>query len=130
MPRRKLLTQADARAMALALPEAHESSHMGTPDFRVRNRIFATVPPTPPGRVVLKMAPANLDALVQRDSATFHDVWGGRWVGVELARITREELKEFMADAWQLAAPKSLVKAQAVRSPSRLRTRGRSRLLQ
>jgi hypothetical protein len=120
MPRRKLVTQADARAMALALPEAHESSHMGTPDFRVRNKIFATVPPATPGRVVLKMTPANLDALVRRDPATFQDVWGGRWVGVELARMTREELQELMADAWQLAAPKSLVKAKArARAPSR-----------
>jgi len=115
MPRPKALTQGEMRVMALALPEAHESSHMGTPDFRVRNKIFATIPPTSPGRVVLKMTPANVDALVRRDPATFVDVWRGRWIGIELARLTREEIRELMADAWQVAAPKSVVKAHAKR---------------
>lgn len=50
MPRQKPLTQADARALALALPETHEASHMGTPDLRVRDKIFATLPPA--GRTV------------------------------------------------------------------------------
>ena len=110
MPRRKPLTQADARALALALPEAHEASHMGTPDLRVRGKIFATLPP--PGHTVnLKIMPINLDALVQADSSTYRDVWGGRWLGVDLARITRTQLRDLLLDAWTLAAPKSLVRA-------------------
>ena len=32
------------RAIALAQPEAIESSHMNHPDFRVRKKIFATIP--------------------------------------------------------------------------------------
>jgi hypothetical protein len=31
------------RRLALALPEASESSHMGNPDFRLNDRIFATL---------------------------------------------------------------------------------------
>jgi hypothetical protein len=31
------------RALALALPEAIEASHMGHPDFRIHGRIFATL---------------------------------------------------------------------------------------
>jgi hypothetical protein len=31
------------RTLALALPDASESSHMGNPDFRLNDRIFATL---------------------------------------------------------------------------------------
>ena len=33
----------DFRRIALSLPGAEESSHMGSPDFRVGGRIFATL---------------------------------------------------------------------------------------
>jgi hypothetical protein len=33
----------DFRRLALSLPGAEQSSHMGSPDFRVGNRIFATL---------------------------------------------------------------------------------------
>ena len=36
-------TAADFRRIALSLPGAEESSHMGSPDFRVGGRIFATL---------------------------------------------------------------------------------------
>jgi hypothetical protein len=41
----------DARRLALAMPEATENSHFHKPDFRVRNRIFMTLPMA--GRAVL-----------------------------------------------------------------------------
>ena len=34
---------ADFRRTALRLPEATEGAHMGHPDFRVRNKIFASL---------------------------------------------------------------------------------------
>jgi hypothetical protein len=34
----------DVRALALSLPEACEQDHHGIPSFRVRGKIFATVP--------------------------------------------------------------------------------------
>ena len=37
------MTANDFRRMALAMEGAIESSHMGHPDFRVNNRIFATL---------------------------------------------------------------------------------------
>jgi hypothetical protein len=39
-----VLTLDLARALALALPEATEQEHHEMPSFRVRGRIFATVP--------------------------------------------------------------------------------------
>src|SRR5690606_38558888 len=100
-------TQAEVRAFALSLPEAHESSHMGRPDLRVRKRIFATLPEGG-ATVNLKTTPIALDMLLRSDPETFRDVWGGRWVGVELTRIDIEELRELLLDAYCLAAPKKL----------------------
>ena len=39
------MTVDDFRKLALDLPEAIESAHMNHPDFRVRNKIFATIWP-------------------------------------------------------------------------------------
>jgi hypothetical protein len=38
------VTPDEARHLALALPEAVEQDHHGFPSFRVRGRIFATLP--------------------------------------------------------------------------------------
>jgi hypothetical protein len=104
------MTQAEVRALALSLPETSESSHHGTPDVRVRNRIFATFPPS--AEVVnLKSAPQNLELLVRRDPATFSDAWGGRWLGVRLDRVPDEAARELVRDAWTLAAPRSLFRS-------------------
>ncbi len=40
-----MVTDAAFRKLALSLPEAVEKGHMGHPDFRVRNKIFATLQP-------------------------------------------------------------------------------------
>ena len=81
---------------------------MATPDFRVRNRIFATVPPKAPGTVNVKMDPVSVAALTRSHPDTYRDVWGGRWVGVRLDRLTEARLHTWLADAWALAAPKML----------------------
>jgi hypothetical protein len=83
---------------------------MGTADLRVRNKIFATLP-AGGSTVNLKMAPENLDALVRSDPAVYQDVWGGRWVGVQLARVAADVLHELLVDAWRLTAPKAVVRA-------------------
>ena len=79
---------------------------MGHADFRVCNKIFASLPK--PGQVAMKIAPENLDALVRSDAETFKDVWGGRWLGVNLDRVSRPVLRDLLEDAWRLTAPKSL----------------------
>ena len=37
------MTAADFRRLALALPQAEPSAHMGHPDFRIGGRVFATL---------------------------------------------------------------------------------------
>jgi hypothetical protein len=105
-PRRRI-TSTTVRRLALALPEAVESSHFGVPDFRVRNRIFATLP-TDRRVVVLKTTPANLDILIRADGATFSDEWRGRWLGIRLDRVSLPTLRDLLVDSWRLAAPKRL----------------------
>jgi hypothetical protein len=80
---------------------------MGRPDLRVRNRIFATLPPEP-HTVNIKTTPVDLDMLVRSDPATYRDVWGGRWVGVDLRQVDPAELRELLIAGYSLAAPKSL----------------------
>ncbi len=107
MSHRRRLTMSDVRRIALALPETSEGSHMGHPDLRVRNKIFAGIPNN--GRSInLKITPENLDALVAADPDTFRDVWGGRWIGVNLSRVGVKQLRELIEDAWRLTAPKAV----------------------
>jgi hypothetical protein len=105
--KRRRITHSVVRRLALGLPEVVESSHLDRPDFRVRNRIFATLPPDNRA-VILKSVPANVDALVSSDSKTFWNEWRGRWVGIRLDRVTLPFLRELIADAWRAAAPKRL----------------------
>ncbi len=107
MSTRRRITPALVRRLALALPEVVESSHFSRPDFRVHNRIFATLPPA--GQtVVLRLAPANVDTLISADPVAFWDEWRGRWLGVRLNRIALPVLRDLIADAWRTVAPKRL----------------------
>jgi hypothetical protein len=102
MSRRRTLDGDDLRAIVLALPEAIEGSHMGHPDFRVRNKIFATLHPD--GVTAhFKTTPANLDALVAAEPETYRRIWGGRYLAVDLRRVKLDALRALAADAWSLA---------------------------
>ena len=64
-----------AKKLALALPEATEKSHFQKPDFRVRNRIFMTLPLT--GRAVLKLTPDQQEVPYLAEPAKFTAGRGG-----------------------------------------------------
>jgi hypothetical protein len=101
----------------MALPEAVEGAHMGHPDFRVRNRIFASMPAK--GRQMnMRTTPANLDALTRADPRTYRDVWGGRALGVDLGRVSRPTLRTLLLEAWTLVAPRELTRAAQPTAPS------------
>lgn len=100
-------TQEEVRHFALSLPEAHESSHFGRPDLRVRNKIFATLPED--GRTVnLKTTAVDFDLLLKADPECYLAVWGVRWVGVVLERVEPDVLRQMLVEAWCLAAPRGL----------------------
>jgi hypothetical protein len=107
MKRRRAVSHAVVRRLALALPEVVEASHLGRPDFRVRGKIFATLP-VDKSKVVLKSTAADVSALVSADGATFWDEWRGRWLGVQLDGVSMPFLRDLIADAWRVVAPKRI----------------------
>lgn len=81
---------------------------MGHPDFRVRNKIFASLTPDQT-RCALKCDPISLDALVRGDPESYSDAWRGRWLGIDLRRAGVRVVAGLLEDAWRLVAPKRLV---------------------
>ena len=64
-----------AHAFALSLPEAVEQDHHGIPSFRVRGRIFATVPDEDHLRIMVDEG--EIRAAVAEDPEAFAELWWG-----------------------------------------------------
>jgi hypothetical protein len=64
------------RRLALSLPETCESAHMGHPDFRVRNKVFATLSYPDKGWAMVKLTPEQQTSFVEAEPATFAPVKG------------------------------------------------------
>jgi hypothetical protein len=109
------MTQDDVRALALSLPEAVEEPHFDRPSFRLRGKIFATLPP---GRemVVLRLPDFVKESLSQSDPDAYVALPGGRdrggWTQLAIGRMDAEKLADLVRLAWRGVAPKRLV-AQA-----------------
>lgn len=104
---------ADAfRRLALSLPEAIESSHMGHPDFRVGGKIFATLGAPDPSYAMVKLHPDQQEAFVSAEPAVFVPVKGG-WglqgaTNVRLRPAKAKSVKVALATAWRNTAPPRL----------------------
>ena len=99
-----------ARRLALALPEATEQPHFELTSFRVRGKIFATVPP---GEEQLRIfvEEAQTRALVAEAPDVYAELWWGRrlsGVEVRLTRADPGEVAELLEDAYRRKAPKAL----------------------
>jgi hypothetical protein len=101
----------EAREIALSLPGAEQSSHFETVDFRVRNKIFCTLPGG--GRMTVRMTPEEQAELMAESPQTFTappNQWGRQgWTFVHLAETDAEQLRELVTDAWRRLAPKKLL---------------------
>jgi hypothetical protein len=98
--------------LALSLPEAAVADHFGVDSYRVRGKIFATVPDRHHVRV--RLEEVDIRALVHESPDTFEAVWWGSRlsaVAVDLRRVTESELLGLLADAWARRAPKRVVAA-------------------
>lgn len=107
------------RKLALSLPEAVESAHMGHPDFRVAEKIFATLGYPDAGWGMVKLTPEQRDGFVDADPDSFAPVaggWGKRGAtNVRLKAVPAKLLRAALAAAWENTAPKRL----AARLPGR-----------
>lgn len=104
-----MVTTAQARELALALPEAAERDHHGRPSFRVAGKIFATMWDDEHMNVMVDEP--GVRTAVQAHPACCSEVWWGKRlaaVGVNLHDTDRELLSELLADAWERKAPRGL----------------------
>jgi hypothetical protein len=110
-------TIADFRRTALGLAETAEGAHMGHPDFRVRNKIFASLGVPDKAWGVVKLTLEQQEVLMGAEPAAFMPAagaWGRRgWTHVRLAAVDRTTLKSALAMAWRNTAPKSLAAKHA-----------------
>ncbi|TAH39671.1 MAG: MmcQ/YjbR family DNA-binding protein [Planctomycetota bacterium] len=108
-----MLTGSQFRRMALALPEAQESAHMGHPDFRVHRRIFATLSGEGESRGMLKLTPEQQRQWMQAEPEVFvpaAGAWGLRGATmVELAAAQPDSVRVALEAAWRNVAPKRLL---------------------
>ena len=105
------MTSSDFRRLALALPGAEESSHMGAADFRVGGHIFATLASEKEGYGNL-MLTSDLQAdFLAEDPSIFHPIKGG-WgrmgmTHIRLAAATEDVLAGALHTAWKLRIQKN-----------------------
>jgi hypothetical protein len=107
-----MVTFETVRRMALALPEAEEGMSYGTPAFKVRQKLFARL--REEGVLMVKCDLVYKDILLQSQPAIYfttphYDGYAGILVRLDVA--DEEELRDLLADAWRMAAPKRLVAA-------------------
>jgi hypothetical protein len=127
------MTPNDFRRIALSLPGAEEGSHMGSADFRVGGRIFATLAAQKLGYGNLMLTPELQAEFVEGLPEIFLPVAGG-WgrngaTHVRLAVVREDVLHGALHAAWKLRMEKnSRVGAKKIpkKSPAKKRS-GKSR---
>ncbi len=68
------MTKEDLRRLALALPGAEEKSHFDKADFRVRNKIFASLKDDATG--VIKLLPEQQAMMAEAEPGVFQPLTG------------------------------------------------------
>jgi hypothetical protein len=98
------------REFALSLPEVTEEPHHAFSSFRVRGKIFVTVPPEETHIHVFVADEALERALEAGPEAVEELHWGKKIVGVRvrLAGAGVRLVKGLVREAWLAKAPKSL----------------------
>jgi hypothetical protein len=106
------MTADEFRTLALSFPEAVENAHMGHPDFRVLNKIFATLGPNGDWGMV-KLTPEQQASFVRLEPQVFKPAsgaWGRR--GATIVQLDGAEeltVRQALIAAWRNNAPKRLV---------------------
>jgi hypothetical protein len=104
-------TLAHARKLALALPEATEQDHHGLASFRIRGKIFATVPDKTHLRVMVDEM--EIRAAVAENPTACQELYWGRKLAavvVDLPVATSGLVQDLLTDAWIRKAPSKLVR--------------------
>ena len=119
-----------ARRFALSLPETTEEPHFEKSSFRVKGKIFATVPQG--GKHLhIYVDPDEARALIDEEPRAYEEImWGRRpaaeWLRVNLPAAGTAQVRELLEGAWRSKAPKKVLAAyderhDVVRRPWRRR---------
>jgi hypothetical protein len=102
---------AQVRRFALSLPEVTEEPHFHYASFRVRGKIFATVPPEGEHLHVFVAEQEREIALAVDPEFVEKLHWGARVVGLResLPKAKPGVVTRLLAQAWTRKAPKSLI---------------------
>jgi hypothetical protein len=105
------MTPSDFRRIALSLDGAEEGSHMGSPDFRVGGRIFATLAAQAQGYGNLMLTPEQQAAFVAEAPQVFIPIHGG-WgrngaTHLKLASANEDLIYGALQTAWKLRIEKN-----------------------
>lgn len=105
------MTANQFRKLALSLSGVVESSHFNHPDFRVRNKIFATLGYPDERWGMVKLTPDQQAALLRFEPAIFRPAagaWGRSGSTIALLSVTTTvRLRPIIRQAWEIiAAPK------------------------
>ena len=126
------MTAEDFRRIALSFDGAEESSHMGVPDFRVGNHIFATLASQDDGFGNLKLTPELQQLLIAESPDVFLPIKGG-WgrmgmTHIRLDQASERQMTDALHTAWRLrvdmnekgsSRSKKPAKKKAMRKPRR-----------
>lgn len=102
---------AELRRFALGLPEVTEQPHFHYWSFRVRGKIFVTVPPPNTHIHVFVDDEERERALIVAPEAVKKLWWGKKLVGVrvQLRAASSALIRQLVRNAWRRKAPKSLL---------------------
>ena len=97
-----MVTDSQMRAIALELPETEEMSHFAHPDFRVKNRIFATLWPGHHRAVLRLTLDDQAAALLSKPEIFTIPSGAGRtgWTNADLLKVDEVEFRTLIRKAW------------------------------
>jgi hypothetical protein len=101
----------DARRFALSLPGVTEEPHFDMSSFRVRGKIFATVPPDG-AHLHVFVDELEAEASAAEDPGTFEPLlWGQRVRGLRIGLGPAPEgrVREVIEESWRRKAPSRLI---------------------
>lgn len=116
------MTVNEFRRTTLGLRDVVEGCHMGHPDFRVNNRIFASLNAEQTVGTV-KLPPEEQRRFVDRDATVFvpaAGAWGQQgWTKVHLAAADGELVGEALTLAWQVMSAQAAAKPRRAAATAR-----------
>lgn len=114
------MTPDQFRRLALSLPDATESAHMGHPDFRIGGKIFATLGYPDADWAMISLPPEDQEFLTRAQPAIFTPVKGG-WgkagaTSVKLREARTAVVREALTIAWRARSAKPAARRKKPRA--------------